>query len=226
MTAQNREFLIILCLLRHIADAEAANVVVAAVRDKNGVEVAQAHRTVVLEHLPLFRVIGRVMIPHKHILLTDFGLDPYLIALSDLCHLDSFMDSAPLFLLISQRTSSSVVSASALIRVVNVPTSDAAASRLLRAPITEEAVVANQLGRLSCIAVVVVVESCDWSVLDALYEHCGRVPTGGATPAAKLATIIVTLERRVGQEVLLERDAQSRGTHTGLSTRVNSGTEG
>lgn len=70
MGAENFEIGITLSLLGHVAYAKAANVVIAAAGDEDGVEVAQTNGTVVLEDLALLGVIRRVIIPHLDLALS------------------------------------------------------------------------------------------------------------------------------------------------------------
>ena len=64
---------IIVCFLSQIADAEAADVVLAAGRDEDGTEVSQADRTVILHNIPLRFVIHRKVVSRDNIALFDLG---------------------------------------------------------------------------------------------------------------------------------------------------------
>ena len=94
--AEDAELGVVLRLLGHVPDAETANVVVAAGRDQHRVEVAQADRAVVLEHLAGLRVLGRVVVPHLYVSLIHLCLNPHFVAFTDLSLLDGLVHPAPL----------------------------------------------------------------------------------------------------------------------------------
>ena len=97
MCTCDAEFWICLSFLSHITNAEAADVVVAAGGDKDGVEVSQADRTVVLKDLALYVVVSWIDISNLDILFVNICLDPHFVSLSDLSILNSLMGSAPFF---------------------------------------------------------------------------------------------------------------------------------
>ena len=83
----------------HVANAKPANVVVAARGHEDRVEVAQADRAVVLEHLALDGVVGWVVVSNMHVLFVDLSLDSHFVALAYFSLLRSSQSQAPLFAL-------------------------------------------------------------------------------------------------------------------------------
>ena len=96
MRADNLKLDVLLGLAGHIPNAEPADVIVAARRDENVVEVSQAYGAVVLEYFALERVLARIEVSHFDIALVDARLDPYFVPLANLCILNSFVRPTPL----------------------------------------------------------------------------------------------------------------------------------
>ena len=92
----NRKLCVLFGLPCHVSDTETADVVITTGRDKNCVEISQADWAVVLENFALIRVISWVKVSHLNIFLVDVSLDSYLVTLSNLRILNSFMSSSPI----------------------------------------------------------------------------------------------------------------------------------
>jgi len=73
---------VFLSLFRQVSNAESANVILAARRNKDSVEVHQADGAAVLVHL-LLRSISRVIFPEEYILLRQLRLDAHLVSLAN-----------------------------------------------------------------------------------------------------------------------------------------------
>lgn len=82
---ENLELFVVLGFLSQVADAEPTDVVLAAARNKDGVEVAETDGAIVLENLPFFFVIGRIIIPAEDLFLADVCLDSHLVPLPNVC---------------------------------------------------------------------------------------------------------------------------------------------
>ena len=80
----------------HVSDTETADVVITTGRDENCVEISQANWAIVLENFALIRVISWVKVSHLNVFLVDVSLDSYLVTLSNLRILNSFMSSSPI----------------------------------------------------------------------------------------------------------------------------------
>lgn len=94
--AQNSIVVAVLGPLGHVADAEAADVILAAGADQNGVEVAEADRALVLEFFLFLLILAGVEILHKHVLLVDVRLDADLVALPDVRVIKGVLYASPL----------------------------------------------------------------------------------------------------------------------------------
>ena len=84
------------CLSCKVTDAESADVVIAAARHKDGIEVAEADGAVVLKDLALDLVMHGIVVANLHVTLIDLRLDSHLVALPDFSVLYSSMSQPPL----------------------------------------------------------------------------------------------------------------------------------
>ena len=94
--AHDLKLWVMFCLLCHVSDAKAADVIVTTGWYQHRIEVTKADGAVEFENLFLYWIVVRVVISYLHVLLVDICLDSNLIALSYLSVFDGFMDSAPL----------------------------------------------------------------------------------------------------------------------------------
>ena len=87
-------------LLCHVSDAETADVIVTACRNKDCVEVTKADGTVVLEHFTFNRVMCGISVPNMDVFLVNVSLNADLVALSNFSILYGLVNTTPFFSII------------------------------------------------------------------------------------------------------------------------------